>query len=593
MVDLPEDELLDLLDAAVRAGILVEVASAPGRYSFVHALLRTTLEQEQTATRRARLHRRIGEAIEGARRERLDPWLGELARHFLAAAPEEVDRAVTYSVRAAEQAAGRLAYEEAVDLLEAAVAARERDEPVDEEERARLLNLLAAALWRAGRWEDARAGYARAANAARQADAATLFAEIALGHSGGEWDLYGIEDPDSVALLEEAIDRLPAEDSALRAQSMARLSSVLYYSPDSEQRVPGLVGGAVEMARRSGDPAALVAALAAAQYSLWRPGEAEPRLQIANELVQLAERIGSLQVAANAHAWRAFSLLELCRLDEADADLRAHAALAERLQQPQMLVHQLALRSMRALLEGCWEEGERTAGEVFELGERFQAAGRSPTPIHLQDYGVEMIALRNEQDRMGELTGYFERLVREIGAVPGWRSAVIWSHVQGGRIERARAELDELRRDGFAVLPRDTNFIPSLTVVSHVAGELGDATLAGEVEPLLRPYSETWVVLGPGPATLGPVAYCLGLLLLVQGEADAAVKRLETALEKCLLMRARPYEARSRFSLSQALRQRDAAGDVARAETLEGEARALAEELGMSRLRRELDAVRA
>ncbi len=52
VVDLPEDELLDLLDAAVRAGILVEVRSTPGRYSFVHALLRTALEEQLTATRR-------------------------------------------------------------------------------------------------------------------------------------------------------------------------------------------------------------------------------------------------------------------------------------------------------------------------------------------------------------------------------------------------------------------------------------------------------------------------------------------------------------------------------------------------------------
>src|SRR5262249_40133084 len=61
---LPEERLLDLLDAAVRAGILVEAGDAPGRYSFAHALLRTALEHELTATRRARLHAAIGEALE-------------------------------------------------------------------------------------------------------------------------------------------------------------------------------------------------------------------------------------------------------------------------------------------------------------------------------------------------------------------------------------------------------------------------------------------------------------------------------------------------------------------------------------------------
>ena len=45
VVDMPEDDLLDALDAAVRAGMLLEAQGVPGRYSFAHALLRKTLEQ--------------------------------------------------------------------------------------------------------------------------------------------------------------------------------------------------------------------------------------------------------------------------------------------------------------------------------------------------------------------------------------------------------------------------------------------------------------------------------------------------------------------------------------------------------------------
>ena len=168
VVELDEDELLDMLDAAVRAGILVEVASTPGRYSFVHALLRTALEDELTTTRRARLHRRIGEAIESRHRQRLDAHLDDLARHFAAAGPEEVDRAVAFAVRAAEWASARLAYEDAADLLTGAVAARERDEPVDDLDLARLLLLLAAARQRAGLLDEARDAHVRAAEAARR-----------------------------------------------------------------------------------------------------------------------------------------------------------------------------------------------------------------------------------------------------------------------------------------------------------------------------------------------------------------------------------------------------------------------------------------
>ena len=169
VVDVAEDELLDVLDAAVRGALLVEVSGAPGRYSFAHALLRSTVESELSTTRRARLHRRIGEAIEQRHHGRLDPWLDELARHFAAAGPLEVDRAVDYAARAAARASSRLAYDEAVRLLTRAVALRRADDPVDEADLARLELALATAEADAGRWSTARASFARAAGAARAA----------------------------------------------------------------------------------------------------------------------------------------------------------------------------------------------------------------------------------------------------------------------------------------------------------------------------------------------------------------------------------------------------------------------------------------
>ena len=53
-------------------------------------------------------------------------------------------------------------------------------------------------------------------------------------------------------------------------------------------------------------------------------------------------------------------------------------------------------------------------------------------------------------------------------------------------------------------------------------------------------------------------------------------------------MGARPYVARSRAGLAEALRRRGGRGDAARAEELSGLAAADAHELGMIRLQREL-----
>ena len=270
VVDVPEDDLLDLLDAAVarrhprrgreRAGPLLVRARARADDARARAL-------GDAPRPPAPPHRR---GDRGALRRRLDPWLVELARHFTAAGPEEAERAVAYAVRAAEQATERLAYGEAVDLLAGALAAR-RDGP-STSVRARLLHDLAIARWRLGDVEESRDTFDRAAEAARRAGAAERFARAALGHSGGVWARYGTGDTASAHLLEEALALLPEADSALRAQVLARLGGVLYFSSDSEARGSSLIEAAVAMAHRVGDDDALATALSAAQFSAWRPG---------------------------------------------------------------------------------------------------------------------------------------------------------------------------------------------------------------------------------------------------------------------------------------------------------------------------------
>jgi tetratricopeptide (TPR) repeat protein len=586
---LAEDELLDVLDAAVRAALVAEVPSTAGRYSFAHALLRATLASELSATRRARLHLRIGEAIERRHHDRLDPWLDELARHFGEAGPPATDRAVGYAVRAAEAAADRLAYDEAVRLLAHAVDLRRRQEPPALAEIARLERALAAAEADAGRPEAARASYGRAVQAAREAGAAVEFAWAALGHSGGTWEHYGKQDPESVALLEEALDRLPQEGSALRAHVLARLAVLLYYADSAEERVLATAGQAVAMARAAEEPPAVVAALVAAQFAQWRRGCAPDRLAIADELVSLTEEHNQLACAAEAHLWRAVALVELCRIDEADADLARHAEIAERLQHYQLLGHRDALRSMRALLEGDYERGAAAAGAVRDWADRAEAFSGTPMTMLLGFHGAELIAIHNERGELGEVAHVFEQMAREMDALPGWRAPLAWAYAQSGRAGEARRVIEELSAGGFAGVPNDTNFLAALTIVAHAVGELRDGDLAALVEPQLTSFADTWVVLGPGAATLGPVAYSLGVLQLAQGRADEAAASFERALELSERMRARPYEARSSAGLAEALRRRGEPGDEARADGLSARALAEARALGMRRLERELD----
>ena len=283
----------------------------------------------------------------------------------------------------------------------------------------------------------------------------------------------------------------------MRAQVLARIAvhrSFLAQVPEAEVRA--IADEAVAMARRVGRAQPLAAALTGALHARWRPGRAADRLELAAELIELTEAHDQITCAADAHVWRAGALLELGRLDEADAHLARHAELAEASQQPALLLHRDGMRAMRAALEGDYERGARIAREMFERGEREEADGRLLSPIHAQFHGAITLSLLNERGELGPHAPVFERLARQIAPPGGGRRSPGRTCRPAGP-EPARELIEEMsaaasrRRRATATSPRGS------AQVAHVVAELGDAELAAPVEPLLAPFAEFWVVLGP------------------------------------------------------------------------------------------------
>ena len=78
MEDVSEIELLDVVDEALAAH-LVEATLGPGdRYQFTHALVQQTLSENLSASRKVRLHARIGEVLEEMHGDRPELGRGSL-----------------------------------------------------------------------------------------------------------------------------------------------------------------------------------------------------------------------------------------------------------------------------------------------------------------------------------------------------------------------------------------------------------------------------------------------------------------------------------------------------------------------------------
>jgi predicted ATPase len=176
------DRLLELLEEAVAARVIEELPQTVGRYQFTHALIRATLYDELTATRRARLHHRIGEVIEELYRANLEPHLAKLAYHFFEAdGRDAADKATTYAASAGGRALSLLAYEEAVHHYERALQTLERRGLADPARQCQLLLALGEVQRKGGDVPQAIATFRRAADLARSLGLAQDLAQAALG----------------------------------------------------------------------------------------------------------------------------------------------------------------------------------------------------------------------------------------------------------------------------------------------------------------------------------------------------------------------------------------------------------------------------
>lgn len=574
---LDEDQVIALLDDAVAAGLLDESETVPGRYSFVHTLLRDALADHLSLTRRTRVHRDIGEAIEQHVRDLPERRLGELAWHFGLAGPGETDRAVSYSRRAAEQAESRLAYDEAVGFYSAAIAALTADEPVDQGLLANLLLGRAEAEWRLGHLGTAGESFFEAAAAARESGLPELLARAAIGTSWGSWEAFDVNRDDHIELLEEALALLGDGEEGLRARVAAHLSQAIYFGGRTAGRAIELVEEAMEIAGRLGDPAVEFEVLTASQFFMLQQPDRELRLATSDRCIEIAEESSDPEDLAEALAWHSVTRINAGLGAEAAADQARHTALNRTL--PQITVANRAMRAVRCFIEGRWQEGEQITATWLNRDISASAA------IAMKDALIYMV--RAQQGRLAENLEWIEAQAASAAAWdtwPAWEYALMLGRWQDGQHDRAIAslELDRNRRNEPS--HKDLLYLVFCGIASMVAAETRHAGLASDLIAMMRPHVGEWVIFGPAGSTFGPVDLLLGEMNLLTGSDREAATALENAVATCEEMSARPYLARAQLGLSEALGRMGDPDGRARRESLRASGAETARELGMAPL---------
>jgi class 3 adenylate cyclase/tetratricopeptide (TPR) repeat protein len=557
-----EDELIDLLDEAQRAAVVQELSDSPGRYTFSHALVQHTLYEDLGATRRTRLHKAVGEAIERLYGENSADLVGELARHFLLATrPTDSDKAISYAKRAGDAALGALAPDDAVRYFSQALELAAHTSSVDPLTRTDLLIGLGTAQRQAG-IASFRETLLEAARGARELGDTDRLVAAALANSRGFFSAMGQFDTEKIDVIEAALDALPDTDSPERARLLATLCTELLYDSPLERRL-ALADEAKAIARRLGDRAVFVDVVYRCGTAVHAPST------LATELADFAEAFVAASELADAAPLYFTSIdcslaVRAGQFELARERLAVGRAMAERLGQPLLLWVASFADASLALLHGDTEEAEQLATVALEVG----TAGGEPDAFAF--YGVQLMQSRHEQGRLGELVSLVADTADQNPSIPTFRAVLAAAHLEAGDEAAARALVDEAAADSFS-FPEDSGWFDGILSCAKVVIELQLGVHGERLIELLVPFRDQ--VPHNGVIPQPPVAMYLGGLATVAGRYEEAESYFGQAAELNTRGEMKFAAAYTHTLWGRMLRTRNGPGDADRARELLEQAR--------------------
>lgn len=568
-----EAKLLELLEPAV-AGALLHEGREAGRFSFSHSLVNHTLCELMGATRRGRIHRRIGEALEELCGEEPGDRVTELAGHWLrAASPSEPRKAARYCRLAGERALLALAPQEALNWFQRATELLDQLPGVEARERCEALIGLGDSQRQVGD-EAYVETLLRASAIARGLGDEDRIVRAAVANTRGFATLVGETDQRRIESLEAALDL--CEGGEERACLLSLLAVELSYRAGLELRLE-LSGEAVRLARASGDRHALAWALARRQTAIAAPETLRERRAEAEELIALADEIDDPMLRYWAHVWRAMNALDGGDFEAAARDRKVLEEIAESIEQPIFRWVNTFAPALLSCMAGDYVQSEELANRSAELG------SETGQPDALTIYAGQIHAIRYGQGRLEEIIGVQEKVRQEAPRIEAYTSAVALSYCELGRTEDARALLLDRAAEDFEVRQNLASKY-TLCMLAETAARLDEPGAAKPLYQRLLPWRDQFCYTGV--TMFGPVERYLGLAATCLGRYEQAEDHFERSAESCIRVAAPIWLARTRHEWASMLRRRGGPGDRDRAERLLGQALEAAEAHGCASLER-------
>jgi tetratricopeptide (TPR) repeat protein len=576
VADRDPDAVLEDLEPATAASLIVNVSGE--QFSFVHALVEHALYDGLAPARRARLHRRVAQAIEAQTVGEPGARVAELAYHWSqTASPEDLDTAIVYARAAGDQALGGLAPDEAVRWYGQALSMLDR-RANDEALRCELMVGLGDGQRQTGiaQYRDTLVDAGQLAQSFGSTD---LLARAALATSRLLGTAFGSYAADVVALFEAALAATEGEVSSRRARLLAAIATECW---STQRRDEGfdLANEAIELARVLGDDATLCWVASRTDLARRNPANLTERIRFNREVLDTAQRLGDPVLLWYTAYSCSHSLLEAGQREEADEMLDLARELAERVAEPFIRWTNASMDTGRAMLAGALEDAEAHAQRAFELG----TAGGQPESDVVAIYGAHIMGIRSMQGRDAETIEAVAAAQANLPALPAYRATLAAGYARLGRAEEAFETIaDDIAADfDLERYPFDLTWSACMVMVSEVVRELELRDAAAVLYPRLTPFGGN---LGNAdPAILEVGHHALGRLATVLERYDEADTHFRAAAEFHEGLRAQYLLASTRLEWATMLDRRGGNGDVDRVRELAQQAFGAATNGGYGRI---------